>query len=864
MRFQIDHTDALANSAAKSAGPQTLRATTAGSTNVVELGARVVLQLREPAQLRRFLDGRSLIVSRTITTNTFVLQAPDARTAVREAEALSRVEGVQACYPVFRRSSALHGPYAPPPSETDYLSHWHLEHRVNGQPRGNDINVRAAWPFTRGEGVTVAVVDTGVELDHPELQAAVSNGSHWNFVINNPNGFPVNRSSVGAHGTSVAGLIAASQNDHRTVGVAPSAKLASWAIFDTFGTLASDEQLFDMYQFSSNSVHIQNHSWGAGNGSIGQDGPALLELLGMENAATVGRNGLGSVIVRSAGNDRQLPARADDDGYVSNPFSIGVAAVNVDGKVASYSEPGASVLVGAPSGDFETASVGLFTTDLLGSAGSTQLSFCHPLFPDCPTKDLWDYAFQTGNSGGFNGTSAAAPQISGIAALMLSANPSLGYRDVQQILALSSRHSDRTDPMLHTNGAGFVVSPNVGFGIPDAGIAVRIALDWTPRGELITETVQHSVPAPVLDDSLRVEVAGENLVTGLNSIRCLPGLGLHPDDPTEFLEIVDIGLAGTVPAIDLTNKAALILRGEFDFADKIANAAKAGAAFAVVYNYSTNVNPDLGGDRLNGMAATDDSPIPAVFIGHGDGERLRAYAETNATARMRLRLQSTATTLNVDRTLICEYVGLRVQTDHARRGDLRITLVSPQGTRSVLQASGFDASPGPVDWTYWSTHHFFESSAGTWTVFVTDEAAGVTGSVTHLSLIIRGTEVVDTDRDGLDDTFETTQLAGLQSGPRDDPDGDGSWNALEQALGTRADIKADVVLDLSWWELAGTKRTRLTWPGSTNQMFEVLGGTNVSLMNVISNVPAAFLETEWVGPHYNGEPAQFFRVRGVQ
>src|SRR5262249_16610943 len=151
------------------------------------------------------------------------------------------------------------------------------------------------------------------------------------------------------------------------------------------------------------------------------------------NAVTQGRSSRGVVMVRSAGNDRASLTRADDDGYSADPRAITVAAVRIDGRAASYSEPGACVLLGAPSGDVDLNPSGLFSTALLGTDGANAISY----FP--PNQDLSGYVF---NSLGFTGTSAAAPHIAGIAALLLAANPNLAWRDVQQILILAARHFD--------------------------------------------------------------------------------------------------------------------------------------------------------------------------------------------------------------------------------------------------------------------------------------------------------------------------------------------------------------------------------------------------------------------------------------
>ena len=651
--------------------------------------------------------------------------------------------------------------------------------------------------------------------------------------------------------SSVAGLIAAQRNTARMVGVAPEAKVASWVIFESNMLLASDDRLMEMYQYESNRVAVQNHSWGSPGLRLG--GPTLLEQLGISNAIAYGRSGLGAIMVRSAGNDRESGAIANDDGYPSDPRVIAVAAANVNGRAAIYSEPGACVLVAAPSGDATTSAHGLFTTDLLGGDGANAFMF----FP--PNVDLSDYNFfnQFTGTDGFSGTSAAVPHIAGIAALVLAANPNLGYRDVQQILLLASRHFDFVDPDLTTNGAGFRVIHNVGFGVPDAGVAVNLARNWTNRPPLTYVTLTSSDPLAIPDDGLRVLVTGNDVPPNLASIHTLPGLGPHADTPTAILPLVDFGFGTTASGFNLTNKGALIQRGTNTFSDKISLAAQAGAAFAIIYNFPSN-SPD-GGDQLLPMGGTDFVPIPAVFIGNSDGEALKVLFATNLSALAQIRLNSTSYVFNVTNTLLCEHVGVRVLTDHLLRGDLRITLVSPAGTRNVLQRYNTDTSPGPVDWTYYSTHHFYETSAGNWTVFFSDEGQGNTGSVQQVSLTISGVPIADTDADGLDDTWELSHFGGLSQRPKDDPDRDGYSNAREQVMGTDPTIGVPLPPDLSRWNAT---LARLSWASSPIYPYEIWGGTNVTSLDLITTLPGRFPETEWFTP-YSSLPRQFFRVRAV-
>jgi hypothetical protein len=512
----------------------------------------------------------------------------------------------------------------------------------------------------------------------------------------------------------------------------------------------------------------------------------------------------------------------------------------VDGRAASYSEPGANLLVAAPGGDTTGGFPTLFTTDRVGTAGRNSLTF-----PEDP--ELSDYLF---NSLGFSGTSGSTPLVSGVAALVLSANPNLTWRDVQHVLLQASVHFDTTDPDLATNGAGYRVSHNVGFGIPDAGQAVQLARAWSNRPPAVTLAFTNAAPVPIADDGLHVRVTGPSLPVALRTLTARPGLGPHPDAPTAKLTLVDVGLANSALTTNLTGKAALIERGGGTFAQKIQNAANAGAAFAVLFNNASPL-PFVLGD-------TDFVPIPAVMISQTNGLDLREHL-TSHPATAQLEVNAATRTFTVTNTLVLEHVQLRVTANHPVRGDLRITLTSPQGTRSVLGTLNSDTSPGPDGWTYLSTHHFQEGSAGTWTVAVTDEFPGDSGSLLEAVLLLEGVPIVDTDKDGLADPWELAAFGSLTAGPREDPDADGFPNAREQALGqnpTMADVLFQV--DLSPWN---PQYARLSWPGRPGRSYEVLAGTDLGQpLTLVTNLPTAFPEVEFFTPRTN-LTYQFFRIR---
>lgn len=818
----------------------------------VELGSRVVLRLDPTVGLEETLRGCELTLARTVAPDLFILQAPDSTAAIQAAEDLSFAPGVTWCRPVLRRPWERQAQYAPTPNDPYYPSQWNLDNRgADRNLAGPDLNIRAAWGITRGEGVTVAVGDDGVQSAHPDLVTRRRGELDYNFFRGLPDGDPA--SGAANHGTAVAGLLCAAGNNREGIsGVAPASRFASWVLFGTsafgFDNIASDEAMMDMFQYASNQVAVQNHSWQIP--SLAQVPMEPLTDRGISNAVTHGRDGLGVVIVRAAGNQRGDLANANDDGFAADPRVITVAAIRKDGRVCSYSNPGANILVGAPSGDLNPpdgegpGTPDLLTSDRTGADGVADGSNGDP------------------NYSGLSGTSASSPQIAGVVALILSANPRLTFRDVQQILIQSARQTDPADPNIRTNGAGYRVSDNVGFGMPDAGVAVRLATRWTSRAQPLRVEAISNVRRTIPDNALRTGVANATAPVALRSIACLPSLGVHPDAPTGNRPLVFVDQATGPISQNLSGKGALIRRGGALFSEKIEWAAEAGAEFAIVFN-------SMGTTELETMWGTKFSRIPAVFIGRNDGEALRAYLSSNPNAVGRILLNPASYSLSITNTLICTHVGVRLQTTHPRRSDVRVTLVSPMGTRSVLQSINTHAAPGPVDWTYWSTQHFYESSAGTWLVEVSDERATTfedsnggtrpaTGSVTQVRLIVEGTPIKDVDRDGLDDDWERVSFGRLSQGPQEDPDADGYSNAREQALGTIPTVSnASLRLERSELEPG---YWRFTWPSKDGVSYRFRSGTAVSTALVPrTTLRGNFPETEYIVP-MPPDPEAFFQV----
>lgn len=734
------------------------------------MGCRLVVGTLPGVDVGTLMAGRGLQKVRDAAGGLEVWQGTDPGTVAAVAMALAGEPGVRVSCPVMRRDWVLQTPYAPRPKDPLYVRQWHLENRLaTGRSRGPDLNVRAAWPMARGEGVVVGIADNGVESTHPDLVARTTGQPHFDFETSQARSLGT---GMGDHGTAVAGLVAATPDNNRGVsGVAPAAGIASMVIFGDDGSggesIVPDDALAEVFRYRPDKVPVQNHSWGIGSSrQVARD---ALSDAAIEEAMTLGRGGLGTVIVRAAGNGREDFLNANDDGFSSDPRVVAVAAVRLDGRAASYSEPGANVLVAAPSGDpradgsEDPSCPNLPTTDRRSTAGYNWV-----------VGDSGDYG--SGESG-FNGTSASAPLVSGAVALVLSARPQLTVRDVQQVLALSARHWNLADPELRTNGAGLRVSQSLGFGVPDCGLAVELARLWQPRPPAERVVVTARPAASIPDDSCRLVVEGTPaLPSTLQSIRVVPGMGLFPDAGMTGAPLQYVGRGNTNLPASLAGRVALIADGVNTASDKIARAAKAGAVAAVIFRTE-------GDTAIDVMPGTSFAPIPAFEMGLTTGNNLSRVLGSRTNYLARVTSSAATVRLAVDRSLTCEHVGLRLRTTHPSRGDLRITLVSPSGTRSVLQNLNDDVSAGPVDWTYWTTHHFFEPARGEWILEVRDLRQEDQGTITLAELIISGVPVTDEDGDGMEDGWERRWLGGLDRGPRDDPGQHGLQLVREQCLG---------------------------------------------------------------------------------
>ncbi|WP_353158937.1 S8 family serine peptidase [Myroides odoratus] len=321
----------------------------------------------------------------------------------------------------------------PSTQDPSYDEQWALKNTGQNQGTiGIDVNAEEAWRYATGQGIKVAVIDDGVELNHPDLIQNLLPG-YDAFGITNGGCNPTD-----SHGTACAGIIAAQANNNIGIaGVAYNAKIIPIRIaYEYYNTSVQKNQ---WYIEEIGIINGINNAW-----QLGADILSNSWMLGSEtatvenainNALTYGRQGKGSIVLFATGNDSQNTIRYP--AKYSKTMAIGSLYRN--GNRAPSSNYGTGLNVVAPGGS-------IYTTNINHS-----------------------YKF-------FSGTSAACPNAAGVAALVLSMNPNLSGLEAQNII---ERTTQKVRPDLYsyleysdkTNGTW---NKEVGYGLVDAGKAVKI------------------------------------------------------------------------------------------------------------------------------------------------------------------------------------------------------------------------------------------------------------------------------------------------------------------------------------------------------------------------------------------------------
>jgi hypothetical protein len=325
-------------------------------------------------------------------------------------------------------------------SDPLFSEQWHLNNTGQaGGTVGNDVKACEAWNITTGcANVIVAVLDHGLEFNHPDF----NNISPVSFDTQNGTQPSVVR---GVHGVIVGGVIGASRNNGIGVsGLSPGVQLMSISNSLDSTPLSRQQRAAGINFAWQNGAAIINNSWGS---TVVE--PIINDAI--QNAVTLGRNGLGTIVVFATGNSNN-----NTISYPSNiPSTISVGSIERTPVRASFSNYGTGLDVVAPGASIRT-------TDRQGTLGLNQTS-----------GPNGDYTIQSG-------TSYSAPQVAGIAAMILSVNPNLTLQQVRDAIENSA---EKVGPYLYSMGGGerpnLTWNNQMGYGRVNAFKALQTAFPIT-------------------------------------------------------------------------------------------------------------------------------------------------------------------------------------------------------------------------------------------------------------------------------------------------------------------------------------------------------------------------------------------------
>ncbi len=313
------------------------------------------------------------------------LAAPDARgvdfAAPSAAGLLKDIAALKA-----RAKQDAPAPGQPAPSAPGQETPWGITR----------VQAPAAWTATKGKGVKLAVIDTGIDMTHPEFSGILKGG--WNAIstaatFNDDNG----------HGTHCAGTIAAKDDAAGVVGVAPEVDLYGVKVLDENGSGTFDDVIAGMLWAVENKMEIASMSLGAGRGN-----QALADAVEAMRKA-------GVVLIAAAGNS------GGSVGYpAAYPGAIAVAASDSADKLASFSSRGPSVAVIAPGVDVKST-------------------------------------YMDGGYDTLSGTSMATPHVAGLAALYVATHKGATPEQARAALAAASTKLPGVPDV--GQGAGLPVAP---------------------------------------------------------------------------------------------------------------------------------------------------------------------------------------------------------------------------------------------------------------------------------------------------------------------------------------------------------------------------------------------------------------------
>ena len=448
-------------------------------------------------------------------------------------------------------------------------------------------------------------------------------------------------------------------------------------------------------------VDISNNSWGPTDAWDWFSAPGELTSAAIAHGVKFGRKGRGLIYVWAGGDGGETGDNSNYDGFANSIHTIAVGASTYFGHRSSHSEPGTNLLISAPSG-----------------GGVAQYPFINgfpfPVFPTIfspsPPPDFYPAAGTVDRVGmlgydqgdynpRFNGTSASAPMVSGVIALMLEANPALGWRDVQEILL-------STATVLPEERADW-------FTIKDWSPITNYTTGQTVRNRF--RLFDREFVYVALQDSMGALPPAPPLIQTEFWAECIPNdPRILPDERGDWI----------------TNKAGFRFNADYG-----AGNINAADAVALAIKYKENPKGRVLGRQFQTTITqtTLARPIPS---GDNPVEILFEVTDKFRT----------------------EHVTLEVDINHDDRGQMQIDLMSPGGTSSNLLSphpenlfpvipsvprpsdtnAGLSDGGGIHNFTFSTLWNWGENSEGTWTVSI--RGGNIQGQINSLNLTIYGSK----------------------------------------------------------------------------------------------------------------------------
>ena len=474
-----------------SVAPQIVRTAEAGKKPVRVPTEEIIVRLQDRTDSAAFARAYGLTPRYTLKSDpqTWIFAAP----SVVEADAIRlRLVQDRRVRKAFANSRSLrqrtdfvpNDPYfAPFGAGTNQIGQWYIH---NTQRLSLDSEALGAWGRNlTGSGIIVALIDDGMQTDHPDLAPNYDAADSMDMYTGSPDPSPVYGDDN--HGTACAGLIAARGGNG--VGITGNAPFARLACLREDFSLGTDAQFADATLYHSSGANTQIK---VKSSSYGYSDPYYDDTV--ETDAITEAAAVGTIHCYAAGNERGSAGQdTNTKQALTNPAAFVIAAINSYGQFSYYSDFGANVTAVMPSSG---GPLDILTTDRTGADG-------------------YNYSATSGNipdvnyTASFGGTSAATPQAAGVLVLVKQAQPALDSRFAKHLIARTSSLLDPNDSSVasdggwKTNAAGFKFNQNYGFGLLNADLLTQRAVQFTGTTPLATANIGPvTVNATIPDNSM--------------------------------------------------------------------------------------------------------------------------------------------------------------------------------------------------------------------------------------------------------------------------------------------------------------------------------------------------------------------------